>query len=165
MKEYWKSVNGYENKYEVSNTGKLRSLNYNNTHTIKELKPKINKQGYLEISLSLNNKKRDYILSRLIFTTFTGITLCKNDIIIYKDGNPLNTSLDNLCVITRGQKQEHTYDIGNRERYIFEYNGKLRPIKEIAKINNITEELIRARLKLGWCIYECAEITKGEVIK
>lgn len=75
MKEYWKSVNGYENKYEVSNTGKLRSLNYNNTHTIKELKPKINKQGYLEISLSLNNKRRDYILSRLIFTTFTNITL------------------------------------------------------------------------------------------
>ena len=56
MIEIWKDIEGYENKYQVSNTGKVRSINYNNTGQIKELKQKVNSHGYYEVKLSKNNK-------------------------------------------------------------------------------------------------------------
>ena len=31
MREEWKDIKGYEGKYMVSNTGKVKSLNYNRT--------------------------------------------------------------------------------------------------------------------------------------
>lgn len=31
MEEIWVDIKGYENKYQVSNKGNVRSLNYNNT--------------------------------------------------------------------------------------------------------------------------------------
>lgn len=162
MQEIWKDIVNYEGKYQISNTGKVKSMNYNNTNIIKELKPKINKQGFLEIKLSIHNKTKDFMLNRLVIEHFTNKKISKNDIVMYKDGNKENNNLDNLYLITRGQRQEFTYDNGKRKRYIFEYNGKMLAIKDIAKINNISEELIRRRLSLGWNIYECAELPKGE---
>lgn len=158
--EIWLDIEGYEDKYQVSNSGKAKSLNYNNTRKERELKPKINKQGHLEISLSKNNQKKDFILSRLILETFLQCKLSRNDIIMYKDNDKTNTELNNLYVISRGKRQEITYDMG-RKRYMFEYYDQILPIKEIAKINKTTENLIRNRLKLDWNIYEAAEIPKA----
>ena len=46
MKEIWKDVVGYENLYQISNTGKIKSLErYKNNHSKKQLvKEKIRKQ-------------------------------------------------------------------------------------------------------------------------
>ena len=38
--EEWKDIIGYDGKYQISNTGKVRSMNYNNTGKVKELKLK-----------------------------------------------------------------------------------------------------------------------------
>lgn len=37
-KECWKAIKGFDGRYEVSDKGRVRSMNYNNTGTIKELK-------------------------------------------------------------------------------------------------------------------------------
>ena len=132
MEEVWKYIKEYPNKYKVSNLGHAKSMNYNNTGKERELKPKVNKQGHLEISLSKNNKKKDFILSRLVVETFLDCKLIRNDIVMYKDNDKTNTALDNLYVISRGRRQEITYDQG-RERYMFEYYNEVLPIKEISK--------------------------------
>ena len=44
MTEIWKNIIGYNGKYQVSNTGKIRSTNYNNTNQTKELKLKLNNE-------------------------------------------------------------------------------------------------------------------------
>ena len=36
-KEQWKAINGFDGKYEVSNKGRVRSMNYNNTGMVKIL--------------------------------------------------------------------------------------------------------------------------------
>ena len=159
--EVWKDVVGYENKYKVSNTGHIKSMNYNNTGEEKILKPKINKQGHLEVTLSLHNKSKDFILSRLIIETFLGVKLTRNDIVMYKDNDKTNTALDNLYVISRGKRQEITYDQDARERLMFQYYDEVLPIKEISKRNGISVENIRRRLKLSWNIYEEGEIPKA----
>ena len=70
MKEIWKNIIGYDGKYQVSNTGKIRSTNYNNTNQTKELKLKLNRYGYYEVKLSKNNKARDYMVGRLVAEHF-----------------------------------------------------------------------------------------------
>ena len=55
MTEIWRDILNYENKYQVSNLGNVRSLNYNNTGKPRNLKPKLNKNGYYEIKLCKNN--------------------------------------------------------------------------------------------------------------
>lgn len=46
--EQWKSIKGYEGKYEVSNKGRVRSLNYNRTGQTKVLPLNPNpKTGYI----------------------------------------------------------------------------------------------------------------------
>ena len=58
MIEEWTDIEGYEGKYKLSNTGKVVSLNYNNTGKPKELKIKVNRYGYNEVTLSKNNIKK-----------------------------------------------------------------------------------------------------------
>lgn len=161
MKEKWLDIVGYNGKYKVSNTGKIKSLNYNNTGKEKILKPKVNKGGYLEIKLSIHDKKKDFQLARLVLETFTDIPLTKNIIILYKDGNKENCSLENLYCTTRGAYQEFTYDRGNRPVKYVEYYGKKTTVKELSKITNNSTKTIRRRLRNGWNAYEC-EIPKGE---
>lgn len=49
--EQWKAIKGYEGLYEVSNAGKVRSLNYKCSGKIKELLPGDNGLGYLQVNL------------------------------------------------------------------------------------------------------------------
>lgn len=145
-KEIWRDLRDYKNKYQVSNTGKIRSLNYLNSGEIKELKPKINKQNRLEVTLSKDNIKKIYILSRLILETFTGCKLARNEIVEYRDGNSLNIDLYNLYVKTVGDKQKETYDKGNRFCHKFMYNGKLMSIRQISEFTDIPEDIIMRKL-------------------
>ena len=98
--------------------------------------------------------------------TYTLKKLNKNDIIIYKYNDKTNCNLKNLYLITRGQRQELTYNLDHRYRPKYEYYGKHLSTKEIAQKNNINSKIIRTRLrKLYWNIYEAAEIPVGKLNK
>ena len=47
MSEIWKDIQGYEGLYQVSNLGRVKSLNYNKTSKSKILSPGKNKTRYL----------------------------------------------------------------------------------------------------------------------
>lgn len=146
-KEIWRDLRDYKNKYQVSNTGKIRSLNYLNSGEIRKLKPKVNKQNRLEVTLSKDNVKKIYILSRLILETFTGCRLSRNEIVEYRDGDPLNIDLYNLYVKTVSDKQKETYDKGNRFCHKFMYNGKLMSVRQISEFTDIPENIIIRKLR------------------
>ena len=46
-KEIWKDIKGYEGKYQVSNLGRVKSLNYHRSGKERILKNLINTRGYL----------------------------------------------------------------------------------------------------------------------
>lgn len=69
MSEIWKPVVGYEGLYEVSNTGKVRSLNYLGKGIVKVLRPS-NTNGYLQVWLSKNGKRKICYVHRLVAETF-----------------------------------------------------------------------------------------------
>ena len=163
MQEIWRDIEGFENKYQISNTGFVKSLNFNNTNQEKILKPKVNKQGHLEITLSKNDKLYYRMVNRLVIAAYTDLKLTKNDIIMYKDNDKTNCALDNMYIISRGKRQEITYDLDHRYRPKYEFYGEILPTKEISKRTGIEAKTITERMRtLYWNIYEAAEIPKAK---
>ena len=157
-------------RYEVSNKGQVMSLNYLNTGKPKLLKPKVNKQGYLEVTLNKHDKHHYRLVHRLVFEAFTGVKLGKNDVLINKDGDKTNPALDNLELITRGQRQEMTYDLGKRNidalgrEYMVKYDfyGEMLTVKEMSRITGTKRDTICSRMTaLGWSPAEAAEVPVG----
>ena len=102
-KEYWKPVVGYENLYEVSNLGRIRSFDRwvkskNGSIRIcrgRILKPYTNKDGYLYVVLCKNNKHKTYKVHRLVAEAF----LPNPDNlpqVNHKDENKQNNNVENL---------------------------------------------------------------------
>lgn len=70
MKEVFKDISGYEGKYQVSNLGHVKSLNYNGTGKEKILQSTDNGYGYYRIHLFKNGKVKSYYLHRLVAQAF-----------------------------------------------------------------------------------------------
>lgn len=70
MIEIWKDIKGYEGLYQVSNMGRVKSLNYKRTGVEQVLIPQNDKNGYTHIGLRKNNKKTTIKIHRLVATHF-----------------------------------------------------------------------------------------------
>lgn len=93
MEEKFVKVKGYDG-YEISNTGKIKSLKTNRL-----LKPQKNNCGYLYILLTNSNKKvKINLIHRLVFDSFIGIEDGLE--INHLDEDKENNRLDNLELIT-----------------------------------------------------------------
>ena len=161
--EVWLDVAEFENKYRISNKGQVMSLNYLNTGKPKLLKPKVNKQGHLEVTLNKHDKHYYRLVSRLVFETFTGMKLGKNDILMYHDKDKTNCALENLYLITRGKRQEITYDLERRYTTKHEFYGEMLTIKEMSKRTGIKRDTITNRIySLNWSAMEAAEVPVGK---
>jgi hypothetical protein len=68
--ENWKDIAGYEGLYQVSDAGKVRSLNWRNRGEMKELTLKTNAQGESQVELSKDGKRKTYLVSLLVEVTF-----------------------------------------------------------------------------------------------
>lgn len=75
--EIWKDITGYEGCYQVSNTGRVKSLTRyvvgRYTDRIvneKILKPSIGTHGYYYISLYKNSIVKKYTIHRLVIKSF-----------------------------------------------------------------------------------------------
>ena len=87
MKEEWKDIKGYEGLYQVSNLGRVKSLNYRRTGNEKILSLRKHKNGYVYIGLSKNGKTKHLRVHRLVAETF--ISNPNNYLEVnHKDENP-----------------------------------------------------------------------------
>lgn len=104
MADKWLPIKGYEGLYEVSNTGKVRSLDRmvrNSSGNGTKLSPgKILKQsdvgnGYLRVDLCKNGEIKHFAVHRLVASSFV-----KNPenlpMVNHKDENKENNSAENL---------------------------------------------------------------------
>lgn len=94
--EIWKSIKGYEGLYEISNLGRIKSLNYNRTGKEKIIKPQKNKKnGYLQVNLYRNGKRKYSLIHRLVATAFLPNPLELPEV-NHKDENPSNNIVGNI---------------------------------------------------------------------
>ena len=68
--EEWKPVKGYEGLYEVSNLGRVKSLNYRRTGKEEIMKVWNDSCGYLLVKLHKDGKCKYYTVHRLVAQTF-----------------------------------------------------------------------------------------------
>ena len=79
--EIWKDIDGYEGSYQVSNLGKVRTLNWKNTGKIQLLSQMETNRGYFRVNLCRNGKMKYYLVHRLVATAFVSG---------YRDGDTVN---------------------------------------------------------------------------
>ena len=130
--EIWKDVKGYEEIYQVSNLGNIRSLERitifesENQHKkykanrhikCKMKKPTVNKCGYYQTVLNKNGKKRNVLVHRLVAEAFLP-NLYNKPTINHIDGNKLNNRLDNLEWATYPEQQLHVNHILGKKSII-----------------------------------------------
>lgn len=70
MEEEWREVPSYENLYEASNLGNIRSLNWKHTGKVVVMKPGTDKNGYKYINLTKDKKNKWLKVHRVIYETF-----------------------------------------------------------------------------------------------
>lgn len=159
-KEIWKDIAGYEGFYQVSNLGRVRSLDrvivrkngWKQTFDGKLLKPKTYKNGYLFVCIN-NAKTKKYItIHRLVATAFLDN---KNNypVINHKDENIKNNNANNLEWCTqsynlsygmRKEKQIETLIATGHVKKVYQFtmNGdfvsEYRTIKEAQDATGIT---------------------------
>lgn len=110
MEEIWKDIKGYENRYAVSNLGRVKRLpngkGINSKCLIKSTN-RLNKDGYVMIVLP--NGERP--LHRLVAETFIPNPENK-ETVNHIDGNKQNNCLTNLEWATRHEQLIHAYKLG-----------------------------------------------------
>lgn len=133
-KRIWKDIQGFEGLYQVSNDGKVRSLdriiNYKDGRARLEkghkLKPHADKKGYTRVTLCKNNKCKPYLVHRLVAMAF--IPNPNNwPQVNHKDENKTNNTVWNLEWCDRiyncnyGTRNERISN-GNKEENHWTYN-------------------------------------------
>jgi hypothetical protein len=106
--ERWVDVPGYVGIYEVSDLGRVRSLNrlISNGHRRqgKILKPIPHGGGYELVNLWRDNRSRMHLIHRLVLTAFEGPAPVGTEA-LHADGDPANNRLSNLSWGTHAQNQ------------------------------------------------------------
>ena len=109
--EHWKAIAGYEGIYEVSDMGRVKSLNYNRTRNEKILKPRKTNNGYLRVSLCKDGHTKQTLVHRLVAKAF--IPNPNNlKTVNHKDEVKTNNTVGNLEWIS--QKDNLNYGTHNK---------------------------------------------------
>lgn len=100
--ERWLDIVGYEGYYQVSDLGRVRSINRiietsvgKQRYKGRVLKQNSNPRGVLYVKLSRNSTRRDYLVHRLVLTAFVG-NCPENMEGCHENGNPSDNRLGNL---------------------------------------------------------------------
>ena len=69
-KEIWRDIEGYEDLYQVSDQGRVKSLERKGRKSERILKPAFNGFGYLIVALCAGGKRKMYTVHRLVCKAF-----------------------------------------------------------------------------------------------
>ena len=137
--EEWRDIKGYEGLYQVSNSGKVKSLkdNYGRPR-IKILKLKKRKDGYIQITLHKNGERKTFRVHQLVAKAFIPNPDNLPEV-NHKDKIRTNNRVDNLEWCTR--KYNNNY--GARTEKFIESRGTKVICVNTGKIYRSTREASR----------------------
>lgn len=120
-KEIWKDIKGYEGLYQVSNLGRVKSLNYNHTGREEILKSQKDKYDYLCVNLYRNGVMKRYTIHRLEYEAFYG-KIPDGMQVNHINEDKTDNSLENLNLMT--PKENTNWGTGIKRRAEKQINGK-----------------------------------------
>ena len=128
MKEIWVDIKDFEGLYQVSNYGRVKSLNYRNTGREKILKAIRKDNDRLYVFLYKNGVAKQVDIHRLVAEAFLPNPEHKPDV-HHKDKNPQNNNVENLIWLT---KKEHRAEHPEQYEAVAKTNKKVfsKPINQ-----------------------------------
>lgn len=169
MEEFWKDVIGYEGWYQVSNYGKLKSIDrlidYPNGNKRlfkgKTQKCSVLKGGYIYYDLYKNSKRKRFLAHILVYNSF------KNDYnpnldINHIDCNKQNNFIENLEQVTRSQNMKHALKNGLLDKtinsatknYVLDNDGNEIDLKTLARKYGLSYSKVLSRFLKGYSFDE-----------
>lgn len=164
LQEIWKDVKGFEGLYQVSNTGKVKSVKHKDRGYEHYIIP-YNNQGYSMIGLRKNGKLKSTSIHRLVALNFIE-NINNLPEVNHVDCNKSNNNVNNLQWISRKENQRHAIKNGlvpvkrGEEQYCHKLTDeKVREIRnnenlthrELAKIYNVSKSTItRVKSRRWW---------------
>jgi hypothetical protein len=140
MQEIWKDIKGYEGLYQISNLGRIKSLDKKDSIG-RKIKGKlmrniVRKDGYFGIILSKDGKAKDFLIHRLVAQAFV---LNKDNYkeVNHKDECKQNNNATNLEWCNR--KYNVNYGNANKERRKTLLNRNGKKIKQYDKNRGLIE--------------------------
>lgn len=176
--EMWKDTPGYEGLYQVSDLGRVKSLeryvqNHSGTRYLvpermkkpSEKRERRKEKGYLVVSLYKDNKGTNFYVHRLVADAFVPNPDGKQTV-NHKDGNKHNNKAENLEWSTHAENNDHAYRTGlndsshrrnNRSSIaVLQYDQNMNllhkypSIREAQRQTGVDCEAIRQGIKHGW---------------
>jgi len=156
MKEIWKDIEGFEDLYQISNNGRVKSLKrkilYKDGRSfIKEesiLNPSIGNKGYYYLNLRKNGISYNKRIHRLVLMHFKPQLKNKTQT-NHIDGNKSNNNINNLEWVTNSENQIHAVKLGIRgtkldiDKARFIRRNKKYTTRKLANMFNVDISLIR----------------------
>lgn len=131
--EVWKDIPKYEEKYQASNFGNIRSKTYEGRNIIKNLKLTKRKDGYLQVQLY----EKKFLVHRLVAITFLGNK--ENLVVNHKDGNKENNNVNNLEWVTSSENTIHAYNNSLKKKYYGKNNWNSKPVYQFDENNRLVD--------------------------
>lgn len=111
--EEFKTIDGYNDAYHISNYGRVVSTKYGKSRT---LRPSVCGQGYSQVCLCINGKMRVHKIHRLVAIKFLVDTDESRICVNHKDANRKNNHIDNLELCTQGENVRDAISKGQKDK-------------------------------------------------
>lgn len=169
----WVAVKGYEGLYEVSDRGRVRSLDRwaenRGSKTRMFLKGKLlsprSNRGYPHVSLSKGGKVRPFGVHVLVAIAFLPPPNPGQDQVNHKDGDPTNNCWDNLEWATSQENHDHAVRLGLHQKKLTRSDthtickrladgDKGVDIAKDYKVSDVAISKIKRRYLPGWQLFQ-----------
>lgn len=124
-KEIWKDIKEFEGLYQVSNLGRVKTLNNKKSRKEKIRKIHNDQRGYLIVYLSKNGNGKFYKVHRLVAQTFIENPLNKPQV-NHKDECKTNNVWTNLEWVTRKENMNYGTRTQRATNKILEHTKKIK---------------------------------------
>ena len=137
QKETWKPVTGFEEGYQVSDLGRVKSINYNRTRKEKILKPSICLNGYCKVVLCKDGKIHHKRVHRLVAEAFVDNPNLSPEV-DHINTDRLDNRADNLRWVSHRENKNNPLSILNSSKA---HKGKgKKPVSQFSKDGKLIKE-------------------------